>query len=55
MMKKQTLKSLTLNKKSISTFQIQSISGGIKTWANAECRSQVSACRSVIVHCTGRN
>ena len=36
-MKKQNLKSLTLNKKSISNLHIGEIKGGIKTWLNAEC------------------
>jgi hypothetical protein len=54
-MKKQNLTSLKLNKKSISTFQIHSISGGKITWANAECASLVLGCRSVLIHCPGRN
>jgi hypothetical protein len=46
-MKKQHLKSLKLNKKSISNFNMISVKGGIKTWRNAECRTEVTCPRSL--------
>ncbi|WP_420573974.1 hypothetical protein [Kordia sp.] len=45
-MKKQNLKSLKLNKASISNFDTDSISGGNITWVNAECRT---------IACTDKN
>ena len=39
-MKKQHLKSLKLNKKSISNFNANTLKGGIITWLNAECRTE---------------
>ncbi len=39
-MKKQNIKSLKLNKKSISNFSSTTIIGGRITWVNAECATE---------------
>ena len=46
-MKKQHLKSLKLNKKSISNFNSSTLKGGRKTWINAECASVVTCPQSI--------